>query len=111
MECLIQCFESPKLRTVTKGVTKIEGLNPFVPQMGDQQVLIGFGIVRSLALNVLLFATYMENCTPGIFSKARKIVLQHSAAVTILRRGTAASVTMLWFRETHIDEQNKHATD
>lgn len=73
-----------KLRTERKEMIKVQGVIPFVDQMGDLGVQIWVRIVQNLPVNELLGETNMDKGIQCLFPMEREIVHVHSAPVALI---------------------------
>lgn len=79
----IRCRNLPRLRTAPWYATKVVEIIPLHICIGDLCPRIWFGVVNTLALNVLLGTTYINKLIEGIFLMRRWVVPIHSRAETI----------------------------
>lgn len=91
-------------------VIGVQGVIPFVIQLGDLKVRTRLEIIYNLAGNVLLGTTYINQCIQGIFTMEHKIVPPQSVPDYLLGRGTDANVTTSLWHEACSEEHSEHAT-
>lgn len=75
-----------KLCTATKASIKAYGIIPVIVEMGTIKVCKWFGIINNLAVDILLTASYIDQCIEGIFHTDTKVVPIHSALIPFFAR-------------------------
>lgn len=77
-------IKSPQLRTANCKVVSGEFILPLFVRMGDLCVYAWFGVIRNLAVDVVLGTSFIDSCIRGIFPSERKVVPRHSQPLEIM---------------------------
>lgn len=80
----MKTIKSLPLCNASQELVPIEGIVPLSAPTGDLRVRSWFGVVESLAVNVLLGMSFIDRCIRGIFPSVPKIVRWHSRPVAII---------------------------
>lgn len=74
----------PGLTAAGKQTITVEGVILLHVQLGDLRVRVWFGVVKNLAVSVLLGTSFIDRFVTGIFPPERKVVPQNSEPVDII---------------------------
>lgn len=91
----------PRLRTATKAPILLDGTILLFVKIGELRVRVWFGIVKNLAVDILLGTSFIDRYIQGIFLSERKILPWHSQPVPILSRNNNTAVRL------HLYEQHR----
>lgn len=71
-DTVIKICESPRLRIATNQPVKVLETTTVYVQMGDSKVHVTFGVVKSLAVSMLLETSIIDKIVKGIFHRKGK---------------------------------------
>lgn len=81
----INHLNAPKFRAAKKLIKMRKGIL-LIGKMGPLQVRTWFGVVKSLAVDILFGTTHIECCIKGVIPMDRKIVPIYSPTIPVLTR-------------------------